>query len=215
MDAQERRGARRLLLARSGFSIIELLVVVAIIGILLALYSSTLSRAMRMAKATATAEAFHQKTISKATSDEEPPAAEDARELYRQVLDTGKHDAIMTELLFIVRNDRQFDAYWHTLIDPRNEEELQFEDNGSLIAKTKAGETVVLWPIRKGSRSSRGPYAVGWEYLSTVLSDTSTGTLGSEVVYSDGHVTYVRYPGEFPMTRLVAELSHKFVKLTE
>ncbi|MEE8344029.1 MAG: type II secretion system protein [Woeseiaceae bacterium] len=215
MGAQERRGGRGLAHSQSGFSIIELLVVVAIIGILMALYSSSLSKAMRMAKATATAEAMHQKVIASATSDELPPTAEDARDLYRQVVDTGKGEAILTELVFGVRDDREFDAYWHTLIDPRNTEEPQFEDGGSLIAKTKDGETFVLPPIHRGPRGALGAYTVGWEFLSTVLAETSTGTLGSEVFYSDGHVTYVRYPGEFPVTRLVAELSHTFVKLTE
>jgi len=34
-------------------------------------------------------------------------------------------------------------------------------------------------------------------------------------MYSDGHIDYERYPGDFPVTRIVAELSHEFVRLTE
>ena len=73
----------------------------------------------------------------------------------------------------------------------------------------------MLSPLDTGRYDPRGSYVVGWEFLSTVLSETSTGTLGAEVMYSDGHVSYVRYPGEFPMRRIVAELSHEYVELTE
>lgn len=216
MGTQERRGTRGVMHSQPGFSLIELLVVVAIIGILLAMYSSTLTKAVRMAKGTATAEAMHQVQITEMTEPAvEFPTLDEARAAYRQRVDTGKHEALLTQLLFIVRTDREFDAYWHTLIDPAKTEEPQSERNGSLIAETEDGETIVLRPIGKGQHDGRGPYSVGWAYLSTVLSETSTGTLGAEVMYSDGHISYVRYPGKFPMMRIVAELSHEFVKLTE
>jgi len=202
-----RRGNRQ-----AGFSIVELLVCVAIIGILLALYSSSLSKAMRAAKGVAAGEAMHQTQISKAAEaqSDEPPTKEDARYAFRQELDTGKGEAIMTEVLFIVRSDAEFKAYWNTLINEENEDELAFTSSGSLVAATKSGSEYTLPPV--GANDGKGGYAIGWEFLSTVLSETGTGTLGANVMYSDGHIDFVKYPGAFPMTAAVAKFSHKFME---
>lgn len=206
----ENRKSRR---SQSGFSIIELLVAVAIIGMLMALYSSVLGKAMRAAKGVASGEAMHQKTITKMTGAPAPdqPTPEYAREVYRQVLDTGKNEAIMTEVLFVIRDDAEFRAYWNTLLNPENEDEPNYTSGGSLIAYTKGGNEFQLAPVGNAHEVQKGPYVVGWEFLSTVLSETSTGTLGSNVMYSDGHINFVRYPGEFPVTATVAKLSHEFV----
>ncbi len=57
----------------------------------------------------------------------------------------------------------------------------------------------------------RGPARIAkWDFLSTRLEETGRMDLGGNVVYTDGRVQYVPYPREFPMSRQVAELSHRF-----
>ena len=209
-------GNRKSRTSRAGFSIIELLVTVAIIGMLMAICSSALGKAMRAAKGIASGEAMHQKQIAKMATEQEkspdPPTPEDAREAYRQVLDTGKNEAIMTEVLYVIRDDSEFRAYWNTLLNPENTDTPEYASDGSLVAYTKGGNEFQLAPMGDAAELQKGPYVVGWEFLSTVLSETSTGTLGSNVMFSDGHIDFVRYPGEFPVTAAVAKLSHEFVE---
>lgn len=191
-----------------GFSLLELLVVVAIIGILMAMYASTLSKAMRMAKGVASGEALHQRDIGRRADGER---LEEPIEAFRQVLDTGKGETIMTELLYVVRTDDQFRAYWNTLLNTNNTDPPKFNNNGSLVALTAKGESFVLPLIDADTSDGKGLYPVAWEFLSTDLSESATGTLGSNIVYSDGHIAFKKYPGKFPVTPTVAKLSHKFM----
>ena len=49
-----------------------------------------------------------------------------------------------------------------------------------------------------------------WEFLSTHLAEMSRSSLVLDVMFGDGHVEPVRYPGAFPVTATVATLSHEF-----
>ncbi|NUM52399.1 MAG: type II secretion system protein [Candidatus Hydrogenedentes bacterium] len=203
---------------KKGFSLVETLVVLAIILILMALYLPTLAKAMRKAKEVAGKEALRQSAIGKFADvanstrpGDSRPGRDEARDAFRQSLDIGKGDSmIVSELLYVVRSDDEFRAYYHTLLNPDNNEPLTYSDGGSLNAYDEFGALHVL--ERTEVLDYRGAtYVMAWEFISTNLGETSSGTLGGTVLYSDGHTNYVRYPDEFPMTRTVAELSHAFV----
>lgn len=204
--------------AKQGYSLVETLVVLSIILILMALYLPTLSKAMRKAKEVAGKEALRQQAIGKASDTvnavrpgDSRPGRSEARDAFRQTLDIGKGDTmIVSEMLYEVRNDDEFRAYYHTLLNPANNDPLTYSDGGSLNTYDEFGTLYVLQ--RAEVLDHRGAtYVMGWEFISTNLGETSSGTLGGTVLYSDGHSRYVRYPEEFPMTRTVAELSHEFM----
>lgn len=206
-----RRQAKR---DQAGFSLIELLVVVAIIGLLMAMYSTALSKAFRLAKGVATAEAMHQNAIAGMADGHEYEGPKDPRASFRLVVDTGKSETIVSRLLYIVRTDEEFRAYWHTLLNPGNTATPVINNSGNLIAMTGEGKRFELPPIGTEVGDGKGPHVVGWEFISTHLEDTANGNIGGNVMYSDGHIQFVNYPGKFPMTPTVARLSHRFVMLT-
>lgn len=204
--------------SKKGFSLVETLVVLAIMLILMALYLPTLSKAMRKAKEVAGKEALRQQAIGRAADvvnssrpTDARPSRDEARNAFRQTLEIGKGDSmIVSELLYIVKNDAEFRAYYHTLLNPANGDPLTYTNGGYLNAYDENNNLYVL-PFMETLGNRNGIYPVGWEYISTDLGDTSSGTLGANVMYSDGHAKYVRYPDEFPITRTVAELSREFV----
>jgi prepilin-type N-terminal cleavage/methylation domain-containing protein len=197
-----------------GHTLVETLVVMAIISILMALYLPTLSKAIRKAEEVAVKEGFRQQRIGRmsdsansAGKDLGPaPGREECREAFRQWV----NDVIATEMLYIVETDAEFNAYWQTLINPAASTPLEFSGSGNLLARDEYGDVYELPRVDKFLDDHR-TFPIGWEYISTDLLDTSSGTLGTNVAYSDGHIKYVRYPGAFPVTRTVAELSHRFV----
>lgn len=195
----------------------ETLVVLAIIMVILTFQVPALTKALRQAKGVAAGEAMHQNNISSMASSSDPnfrPKRAEARKAFRRVVDAGKFDAIVTQMLYVVRDDDEFRAYWHTLLNPNNTKPILFSTNGELVARTAQGESYRL-PLLGAAGGSGESYPVGWEFISTDLSETAYGNMGGNVMYSDGRNKYVGYQDDYPMTPTVARLSHKFVKLTE
>lgn len=199
-----------------GFSLLETLVCMAIVAILAAMYLPALSKARRKAEEVGVISSMHQDHIAKMTGNHQgirgPLPSQDGdlrgmcRAAYRQAMSdgSGAGTIYITELRFVVRNEAEFRAYWHTLINPAATEPLEFTNSGELIAQDEEGNTFYLGALRDEA-------AMMWEFLSTNLAETSSGTLGTTVRYADGHVEYKRYPYEFPACRSVAELSHRFM----
>ena len=119
--------SRKRYLETSGTTLMETLVVLAIIMVILTFQVPALTKALRMAKGVAAGEAMHQNDISSmATSSESnfQPKRAEARRAFRQVVDAGKFEATVTQMVYVVRNDDEFRAYWHTLLNPKNTEKL-------------------------------------------------------------------------------------------
>ena len=203
---------------KSGFSLIETLVVVAIISILMALYLPVLAKALRKAKEIAGKEGMRQEHIGRMADGAnaagaqagDRPGRDEARAAFRQELQLDSDEMmICSEMLYVVQSDDEFRAYYHTLLDPSNTAPLEWAGGGALIA-SDGTNTYQLAPMDAiGLQSSTIPRL--WESISSVLTDTSSGTLGGNVLYADGHVVYVRYADQFPMTRTVATLFHEFM----
>jgi prepilin-type N-terminal cleavage/methylation domain-containing protein/prepilin-type processing-associated H-X9-DG protein len=204
--------------SRHAFSLVELLVVVAIIGVLAALLVPALSRARSKAEQVAAVEAMRQKHIGELAKDAnapwpddfERPDREECREAYARILETGSGETLVTELLYKVRNEAEFKAYWHTMINPYAEEELEF-GGSKLIALDEEGREFELLPLELHMLKEKA-FPIAWEFLSTNMAEMSSGSIGANVMYSDGHVKYISYPGAYPVCKTVAELSHRFVQ---
>lgn len=209
-NASRCRSAR----SQGGFGLLELLIVVAIIGILFALYSGALTKATRLAKSTATGESMRQSNIGRMAKGDKKQSTdpqvlrEKAQDRFRQIVDTGKNDAIVSQLLFVVNNDREFQAYYHTLLNPDNTDPIEFVRNGWMVALDDDGRSFELKPVHMANSQS----PIGWEYLSTNPSEMATGALVIQVQYGDGHVQTMKYPDSFPATKTVAELGHAFLQ---
>lgn len=204
----------------SGFSMIETLVVLAIIMILMTILVPALARAVRSAKATAAGEELRvehagevARGIHEGSNHEKNPThgvwVTTARGSFYQERGDGQK-AVLSYPQFVVTNDLEFRAYWHTLLNEANTQLPEFTRGGELIAFTPEGQRFVL-PPADGRMHEPGPaYPVVWEFISTKLAETGRGDMGGNVIYSDGRREYIGYPHRFPMTRQVAELSHRF-----
>ncbi len=204
---------------QSGFSMIETLVVLAIIMVLMTLLVPVLTKAVRMAKATAAGEemrvervgdmarAVHEgKNLPRLTPKDWVALARDNFHLEK----TTGQKAIVSRLEFVVTNDLEFRAYWHTLLNKANTQLPEFTRSGELIALTPEGQRFELRRTDGGTRVPGPAYPVAWEFISTRMEETGRMDMGGNVIYSDGRREYVAYQHRFPMTRQVAELSHRF-----
>ncbi|MCC6142686.1 MAG: type II secretion system protein [Candidatus Hydrogenedentes bacterium] len=202
---------------KQGFSLIETLVVVAIICIMLAVALPHYWKAIRLAKQTAADEAKRQEqlvpyapayTISPEMADWE--IRETARAAFRHTIDAGKFDLMVTQPLLEVRNDEEFRAYYFTLVDAEATAPLLFE-GGSMIVRTPEGTEFRLRTSDAIEPGGRDPYAIAWDFLSTNMANMSVGSFGVGYVRSNGERPYVKYPGEFPATETVARLGQRFM----
>lgn len=207
---------------RQGFSLVELLVCVAIISILMAMYLPALSKARKLAEGVVVKEGIRQEVIaghadaanaafyqgtSFATDDNTLRTA--ARTEFRRNLTMSGRNTIVTHLIAQVKNENEFRAYWNTLVNPAAIGTI--ERNGlGIVARDEAGNKYLLQPTGEIPVSG-ATFAIGWEFLSTDMAESTAGTLGTTVLYSDGHVDYVPYPTAYPACPSVAELSHRFV----
>jgi len=200
---------------RDGFSLVETLVVVAIIGILMAMYLPALSKAMRQAEKVASTEGMRQDMIAHYTGGGGAlrPTRDACREAYRRNIGRGSartNEVFVTEPLYIIRTEAEFRAYWFTLIDPDATEALQYTKHDELIAYDDTGQEFLLQPRTEVFQTGQ-TFPMCWEFLSSVPSE-GAGDQGTTVRYSDSHVQYSRYPNAYPACRSVAELSHRYME---
>lgn len=196
-----------------GHSLVELLVCMAIIGIIASMYLPALAKAKRKADEVVVKEGLRQNHISRMAGSVNSARAsandytlEDCRNAFRFTMETAKGEIIVTRLLYVVNNEAEFRAYWHTFIDPSATGPAPTD-----YMYDEQGNQYPLVSVENYLRRGGPPVAEGWEFISTHLGETSSGTASTNVAYTDGHVEFVRYPSRYPACATVAELSHRFV----
>jgi Tfp pilus assembly protein PilE len=205
---------------RAGYSILELLIVVGIISILVFLQLGSMHRVLGKVKNTARAEAIRQDALGREADAvhegpmrTEPATRQECIDAFRKTLHTGKEKMLVSEMLYVVTSGDEFQAYWHTMLNPENFYTPEYEGN-TLVARDPDGKVFRL-PALYGSHldanAKHGTFPIAWDYLSSNLADNTSGEIGAEVLYSDGHMEFVGYPGKFPAVREVTELSRQFV----
>ena len=202
-----------------GWSLIETLVVIAIIAILMALQFPVFGKALRKAQETSVSLTQRDSHIGRMADSANivrerlgPVNSEElrnrARAAFDSTLTTGIGQVRTTELVLAVSDDDEFNAYWHTLINPAAQWELEGSLAGGLVARDEWGQEYQL-PVLSHYNGPAVP--VSWELISTDLRQTTSGTLGAVVQFSDGRSEYMRYPHGFPMTETVARLTRVYL----
>ena len=117
-------------------------------------------------------------------------------------------------------------------LDPADDEaldkDLDFADLGMGGMDAGNGKGDILFRLREGieralitdinnpgaSAVAQSEVPVLWDTVSTVIAgggvDFNHAPGGSNVVFLDGHVDFIRYPGRFPVTQSFAKLSAQF-----
>ncbi len=199
-----------------GFSLIELLVVIAIISILAAMIVSAASKAIGAAKKTSQGEGMRQRMIGNMADNvnsvdkrvASPPGRKKCRNAFHKWLGRKDDDRspIVTELLYVVKNEKEFKAYYHTLINPSNKSKLELKGS-NLVAKDASGDEFTLRTLQDWHHESSkaGKFPVMWQFLSRNMAETTLTDLNIRVTYAAGTTATVRYKSEYPATRYVAD----------
>jgi prepilin-type processing-associated H-X9-DG protein len=81
--------------------------------------------------------------------------------------------------------------------------------SGKTIYRLREGiERFFISDINNAAASSKGQseLAVMWDILDTNPSDFNHVPGGANVLFMDGHVSFLKYPSEHPVTRAFAEM---------
>jgi hypothetical protein len=200
-----------------GHTLVETLVVLGIMMTILAMALPHYTKAIRSAKQVAGGEAKRQKNIAREATggaDAMAPAhmRQFARQVYRQTIDAGKFDLVITEVLFVCHTDDEFGAYYYTLIDPDEAIPIQMEA-GRLAAQDPAGNTFLLQPVGNGiTPGASQPGPLGWDFLSVDMGHMNSDSRHISVLHTNGQQEVIAYPGKFPATPAVAEFSQRFME---
>jgi prepilin-type N-terminal cleavage/methylation domain-containing protein len=184
--------------ANDGFSLMELLIVVAIIGILMAMYMTTFSKVYRRIK-TDTAQATMDQTAGafKEMASEHPSVVDCRRDFFQKI---GKNE-FMCLLYYRVDNDAEFIAYWHTLLNPDSD-----------VSPVYKGVYIEVTDPR-GNTYRLEPHVMRWSFIAYRDGGVEPRPLGVDYHNPDtGRFDYMRYPSEFPATPIVAALSYQFLE---
>ncbi len=204
--------------ALAGFSMVELLVVVAIIAIIAAFYMSSLGKALRAAKQLRNKEGIRQENIGRMADNANiarpsqtiPPDAElraQCRAAFRRWVDVGREERMcITEMLFVVQSTGEFLAYYHTLVNPNNDAPIE-RNGAAVVVQDPDGNRHTL---QSRSLISDPALPVLWEYLANDPQATTMNGQGIDVLYGDGHDGYLTYPGPFPACREVADCGQRY-----
>lgn len=206
---------------RRGFSLIELLVVVVILGILFALYMPVLGKARQAAEKTAGGEAVRHEGLSRFAERANearrkaprPPTRAECREAFRYAVDTGDGESLVTRPLYVCMDEREFRAYYHTVINPAMSGPLEIR-RGLLVARDPEGIEYRLTPVTANvtDLAHFGRFPALWEFLSTNLGDTTLSGRTVGVAWNDGTFERIRYGSGFPASRAVAEAGAAYMR---
>ena len=198
------------------FSLLELLIVVAIIAILMSMYLDVFGKLRQKVNTVVAQEGLHQQKVS--TMADTGPSLKLAtkaqcRAVYRVAI--GK-DQYVSRVNYWVTTDEEFRAYYHALLDLQNDKEPEYEGNHLVAVDPVTGNEHRLLPVSDAimNKPTYGFLPVAWEFYSTHPEDMNRGDYKLEVLYADGRIVLIAPPNEFPFSQVVAELSHEFAKNT-